>query len=110
MRSATCSSTPPPEELPESDSDSSSDSGSSSGGGGVGPGECNETLGVTCAAGSFCDYPDDLCGTGANGVCTPAGGICPAIFDPHCGCDNVTHSNECVANGNGTDIASPGPC
>jgi hypothetical protein len=77
---------------------------------GVAPGECNEMLGVPCAVGQFCDYPDAMCGAGANGTCLPAPGICPLIFDPQCGCDGVTHSNECIANGAGTDVDYAGPC
>lgn len=99
--------------------DEGSSSGSSSGGeesssssdsGMVGPGECNETLGAPCGFGMYCDYPDDMCGEGLNGTCMPSSDFCPAIFDPHCGCDGVTHGNVCEAGGAGTDVAHPGPC
>ena len=74
------------------------------------PGECNEVMGVACGAGQFCDYPDDLCGTGANGTCMVSPMFCPLIFDPHCGCDGITHGNDCEANAFGTDIDYPGAC
>lgn len=76
----------------------------------VPPGMCNEMLGAPCAADQWCDYPDDLCGAGAHGMCFPQPRVCNLIFAPHCGCDGVTHSNECVANANGTDIDHPGDC
>ena len=37
--------------------------------------------------------------------------LCPAIFDPVCGCDNVTYSNSCVAlNAFGVSVFTDGEC
>ncbi len=73
-------------------------------------GMCNELLNVPCGVDQWCDYPDDLCGAGEHGTCLAQPQICNLIFAPHCGCDGATHSNQCVANGNGTDIDHPGEC
>ena len=36
--------------------------------------------------------------------------FCPFIFDPVCGCDDVTYSNSCFAEANGVLSWTPGEC
>ena len=93
-----------------SDSSSSGSSEDSTTGPVIPEGMCNEMLNVGCGGNEWCDYPDDLCGAGMNGVCMPQPMVCNLIFAPHCGCDGADHSNACVANANGTDIDHPGNC
>ena len=36
--------------------------------------------------------------------------MCIEIYDPVCGCDNVTYSNDCYATANGISNWSEGEC
>ncbi|MCZ6795926.1 MAG: Kazal-type serine protease inhibitor domain-containing protein [Planctomycetota bacterium] len=44
------------------------------------------------------------------GECTERPDVCPAVFDPVCGCDSVTYSNECEAAAARVNVAHRGPC
>ena len=36
--------------------------------------------------------------------------FCPASYAPVCGCDNITYTNECVAQKRGVTFFIPGAC
>ena len=76
----------------------------------LGPGACSAT--VPCGSSEWCDFPAaDPCGVaGGTGTCRLRPGICPLIFDPHCGCDDVTYGNACEANAAGQDTSMRGAC
>ncbi|MEM1010450.1 MAG: Kazal-type serine protease inhibitor family protein, partial [Myxococcota bacterium] len=43
--------------------------------------------------------------------CVPKGRkVCPAVFQPVCGCDGITYNNACAAKLAGVDVKSQGKC
>jgi len=71
---------------------------------------CGGDTGVSCAGSFFCFF-ETGCGVSSEaGVCLQIPEVCIEIFDPVCGCDGKTYSNECKARANGVNVASQGEC
>lgn len=66
-------------------------------------------ISFTCAAGEFCDYPDDYCGAADGpGVCKLRPTSCPdgcTAESPVCACDGQTYCSTCEANKAGVDLS-----
>lgn len=75
-------------------------------------GDCGGLAGLTCGTDEYCHYEEaDMCGAADQlGECRPIPEACPEIYGPVCGCDGVTHDNDCFANGAGTSVAHTGAC
>jgi hypothetical protein len=61
-----------------------------------------------CDPASYCVKNRGLCQE--RGECQKKPGVCIDVYEPVCGCDNRTYSNECVAASNGVSVVSDGPC
>lgn len=78
-------------------------------------GECGEVCGgiqgKVCPEGKVCDLPAGSCrGADLQGVCVQRPEVCPQIYDPVCGCDGKTHSNDCFRLAANAQKDHDGPC
>jgi hypothetical protein len=66
-----------------------------------------------CATGEFCEFAAGTCpkrSSGATGTCVAIPQSCTQQYDPVCGCDNKTYSNDCVRRMAGVSLKSTGAC
>lgn len=62
--------------------------------------ECGTLLGIPCGEGEFCEMPDDTCSSAdLGGICVAIPEVCTEQYEPVCGCDGVTYSNDCKRRG-----------
>ena len=70
------------------------------------------TSNAACPLGTFCHFPDHLCGHGAAGICVPKPNVncANAGGDPVCACSGSAVDNECTANAADDDVSAMGNC
>jgi len=78
---------------------------------GVGAG-CGGPTDSPCTDFTYCDFPDNRCGSDMRGTCTaiPRGVLCVISPAPVCGCDGQNHPGQCQAEQAGTDVNQLGLC
>jgi hypothetical protein len=75
------------------------------------PRTCAGIASLQCNTGETCDLRDDTCQiVDLGGQCVPAPHVCPLFFDPVCGCDGVTYSNDCERRRAGAILRHAGAC
>ena len=78
-------------------------------------GECPQVCGgiqaIPCPEGQICDLPAGMCqGADLQGVCVERPEACAEVFEPVCGCDGVTYSNDCFRQMAGMQKDHDGEC
>lgn len=72
---------------------------------------CGGIAGNACPAGRTCDLPAGMCNAAdLQGSCAVTADFCAEIYDPVCGCDGRTYSNDCFRLMAGAQKNHDGEC
>jgi hypothetical protein len=71
---------------------------------------CGGVTGAQCAKGLWCEPARGLCGPSVAGKCVKVPVMCTMDYNPVCGCDGRTHSNDCVRRAAKAGLRHAGAC
>ncbi|MGI9535197.1 MAG: Kazal-type serine protease inhibitor family protein [Thermodesulfobacteriota bacterium] len=72
---------------------------------------CGGYQDLKCPDGYVCDYPENSCNEkNIEGLCFKIPEACTEQYEPVCGCDNKTYSNDCKRLMTGVPLAHDGEC
>jgi hypothetical protein len=72
---------------------------------------CGGIAGLRCDTGLFCEMAAGQCGSAdASGTCVKVPEVCSMVYQPVCGCDRKTYSNDCARRSKGVAKDHDGPC
>lgn len=61
-----------------------------------------------CSSNQFCEFAS--CEWPESGKCIEKPNVCSNLYDPECGCDGITYSNDCVRKSKGVSKKHDGKC
>lgn len=72
---------------------------------------CGGIQGLPCPDGLLCDLPEGECQSAdLQGLCVPEPEVCTEQFEPVCGCDGMTYTNDCFRLMAGVQKDHDGEC
>lgn len=71
---------------------------------------CGGVVGAGCARDLWCDPLPGMCNGPVTGKCVTAKPVCTMIFQPVCGCDGKTYSNDCYRQAKKVAKKADGEC
>lgn len=72
---------------------------------------CGGVAGIACPSGQYCDRPANRCNAAdVQGHCVRVPEVCTEVYQPVCGCNGRTYSNDCMRLIARVRKRADGPC